>query len=221
MIGTNSINPYRNNLSGETMSLIGETSLNGLEIQLHVVGPQSDAAVPTLGLAFRISNNSPEEIILFPFHYEAKVERPRTIGLGAATTFLSITGINSSARISSGKKITFFSILELGYDKLMILRNIVKKDLFLKAELFGMLFKEKKGKIQAYDYGCEISNIKIPESMWIEWLSDWIGDLKTLIISGELWKNIDDLKKRMGIKEDEALIKELYDHYIYKLNLEK
>jgi len=103
----------------------------------------------------------------------------------------------------------------------MILRNIVKKDLFLKAELFGMLFKEKKGKIQAYDYGCEISNIKIPESMWIEWLSDWIGDLKTLIISGELWKNIDDLKKRMGIKEDEALIKELYDHYIYKLNLEK
>jgi len=194
------------------LALIGETGFDGIRIRCKIGGLSPEAVVPTLRFSFAFENKG-RDIMLVPFIYEVElVNPPPTMHLGQSTAWSFSYGRTGFAYIASGGSHSFDTNFELGYDKLALMRARVKKDLFLTVKVYGTLFTQHDTTVHAEAFGGEISNIKVPASEWIDWLSFWIKELRMITISGDLGRKLDALKEQLKLS-DEELITELYESY--------
>jgi len=196
------------------MALTGERFIGELELRVTVVGPASEALVPTLRLDFQVRNNYEEDITLLPFQYEVITQHPNlNKNLGCSTVNAVLEGVYEVTRIEKGKKFRFHSDFEIGYHKLGMLESMIEGDFNLTIRVFGTLLKSENTGLKSYNFGTTIQRIKIPVSEWVKWMGIWIGEKKMLVISGSLWKKLNDLKQRLGLLEDETLLQELFDTF--------
>ena len=201
------------------MALIGERIVGELEIRVTVVGPVSEALVPTLRLDFQIRNNYEEDITILPFQYDVMTQHPNLNKiLGCSTVNTVFDGVYEATTIRKGGKYRFHSNFEIDYYKLGMLESMIDGDFNLSIRIFGTLLKSEDTGLKSYNFGTNIERIKIPISEWLKWMGRWIEERKILIISGSLWKKLYDLKQRLGLLDDETLLQELFDYYPYKIN---